>query len=160
MSTSSTTPRDAEHLRQTKCAEPLDSESGACVDVQPLRVQPACTQLLTLFLVELSNWRWSWTTMLLRGTVTPLLSLIALGVFARDSGKEAVLYVVTGNIVVGLLTPPLGVCLFVVAGVTGLNLTVIIRSVLPFLAVEFGVLLVVTYLPGVILFIPKLLGFL
>jgi C4-dicarboxylate transporter DctM subunit len=63
------------------------------------------------------------------------------------------------NIVVGLLTPPLGVCLFVVAGVTGLNLSTMIRSVLPFLAVEIGVLLLVTYLPGVILFIPKLLGY-
>ena len=41
--------------------------------------------------------------MLLRGTLTPLLSLIALGVFARDVGRDAVLYVATGNIVVGLL---------------------------------------------------------
>ncbi len=79
----------------------------------------------------------------------------AVGIIPLHFGLVMVL-----NIVVGLLTPPLGVCLFVVAGVTGLNLTVIIRSVLPFLAVEFGVLLVVTYLPGVILFIPKLLGFL
>jgi len=63
------------------------------------------------------------------------------------------------NIVVGLLTPPLGVCLFVVAGVTGLNLSTVIRSVMPFLAVEVGVLLLVTYLPGVILFIPRLLNY-
>ena len=75
----------------------------AATSVRPLRVQPAWTQLGTLFLVELSNWRWSWTTMLLRGTITPLLSLVALGVFARDLGREAVLYVVTGNVVVGLL---------------------------------------------------------
>jgi len=54
------------------------------------------------------------------------------------------------NIVVGLLAPPLRVCLFVVAGVTGLNLSTVIRSVLAFLAVEFFVLLLVTYLPGVI----------
>ena len=41
--------------------------------------------------------------MLLRGVLTPLLSLVALGVFAREVGREAVVYVVTGNIVVGLL---------------------------------------------------------
>ncbi len=63
------------------------------------------------------------------------------------------------NIVVGLLTPPLGVCLFVVSGVTGLDLALIIRSVLPFLAVEFAVLMLITYLPSIILFIPNLLGY-
>ena len=63
------------------------------------------------------------------------------------------------NIVVGLLTPPLGVCLFVVSGVTGLDLSLIIRSVLPFLAVEFAVLMLVTYLPSIILFFPNLLGY-
>jgi len=69
-------------------------------------------------------------------------------------------FVMVLNIVVGLLTPPLGVCLFVVAGVTGLEFSTIIRSVLPFLAVEIGVLLIVTYFPGLILVIPKLLGYL
>jgi tripartite ATP-independent transporter DctM subunit len=63
------------------------------------------------------------------------------------------------NIVVGLLTPPLGVCLFVVAGVTGINFSTIVRSVLPFLALEIGVLLLVTYVPGLILYIPRLLGY-
>ena len=63
------------------------------------------------------------------------------------------------NIVVGLLTPPLGVCLFVVCGVTGLPLTLVTRAVLPFLALEFCVLLLVTYFPAMILLIPKLLGY-
>ncbi|MBW1659249.1 MAG: TRAP transporter large permease [Deltaproteobacteria bacterium] len=68
-------------------------------------------------------------------------------------------FVMVLNIVVGLLTPPLGVCLFVVAGVTGLDFSTIIRSVLPFLALEIAVLLLVTYFPALILFIPKLLGY-
>ncbi len=68
-------------------------------------------------------------------------------------------FVMVLNIVVGLLTPPLGVCLFVVAGVTGLEFSTIIRSVLPFLALEIGVLLLVTYFPDLILFIPRLLGY-
>jgi TRAP-type C4-dicarboxylate transport system permease large subunit len=78
----------------------------------------------------------------------------AVGIMPLHFGLVMVL-----NIVVGLLTPPLGVCLFVVSGVTGLDLSLIIRSVLPFLAVEFGVLMLVTYLPSVILFIPNLLGY-
>ena len=78
----------------------------------------------------------------------------AVGIIPLHFGLVMVL-----NIVVGLLTPPLGVCLFVVSGVTGLDLSLIIRSVLPFLAVEFAVLMLVTYLPSVILFIPDLLGY-
>jgi tripartite ATP-independent transporter DctM subunit len=64
------------------------------------------------------------------------------------------------NLAVGLLTPPLGVCLFVVCGVTKIELGTIIRSVMPFLAVEFAVLILVTYFPSLILYIPKLLGYL
>ena len=78
----------------------------------------------------------------------------AVGIIPLHFGLVMVL-----NIVVGLLTPPLGVCLFVVSGVTGLDLSIIIRSVLPFLAVEFAVLMLVTYLPSIILFIPNLLGY-
>jgi tripartite ATP-independent transporter DctM subunit len=78
----------------------------------------------------------------------------AVGIIPLHFGLVMVL-----NIVVGLLTPPLGVCLFVVSGVTGLDLSLIIRSVLPFLAVEFAVLMLVTYVPSIILFIPNLLGY-
>lgn len=60
----------------------------------------------------------------------------------------------------GLLTPPLGVCLFVICGVTKLDLAYVIRAVLPFIAVEIGVLLLVTYVPAVCLAIPRMLGYL
>jgi ABC-2 type transport system permease protein len=60
-------------------------------------------QLGDLFLMELTNWRWSWRGMLLSGVATPLFSLLALGMFARDSGEEALVYVMTGNVVVSLL---------------------------------------------------------
>ncbi len=68
-------------------------------------------------------------------------------------------FVMVFNIVVGLLTPPLGVCLFVVCGVTGLSLPEVTRAVLPFLALEIGILLLVTYAPAVVLWIPRLLGY-
>ncbi len=79
----------------------------------------------------------------------------ALGIDPLHFGLVMVL-----NIAVGLLTPPLGVCLFVVCGVTGISLSRIIRSVLPFLALEMAVLILVTYIPAVILWIPGLLGYL
>ena len=64
------------------------------------------------------------------------------------------------NMAVGLLTPPLGVCLFVICGVTKLDLSYVIRSVLPFIAVELAVLLLVTYVPAFCLTIPRMLGYL
>ena len=64
------------------------------------------------------------------------------------------------NMAVGLLTPPLGVCLFVICGVTKLDLSYVIRAVLPVIAVEIVVLLLVTYVPAVCLTIPRMLGYL
>jgi ABC-2 type transport system permease protein len=60
-------------------------------------------QLYDLFLMELSNWRWSWRPMLVTGTIAPLLSTLALGVFARDAGPRALAYVLTGNLVLSLM---------------------------------------------------------
>ncbi len=65
--------------------------------------QPLLVQWWDLFLMELTNWRWSWRSALFMGVVTPLFSLLGLGIFARDSGPEALVYVMTGNIVVSLL---------------------------------------------------------
>ncbi len=68
-------------------------------------------------------------------------------------------FIMVLNIVVGLLTPPLGVCLFVVCGVTNMALPTVTRAVIPFLLLEFGVLFLVTYFPPLIMTIPRLLGY-
>jgi ABC-2 type transport system permease protein len=60
-------------------------------------------QLVDLFLIELTNWRWSWRSMVLTGMLTPLGSMVALGVFARDAGRETLAYILTGNVVLGLM---------------------------------------------------------
>ncbi|GCE45571.1 ABC-2 type transport system permease protein [Thermosporothrix hazakensis] len=61
------------------------------------------TQLFDIFLIELTNWRWSWRGMLITGTIAPLFSLLALSIFARDSGPYSLSYVLVGNIVFSLL---------------------------------------------------------
>ena len=61
------------------------------------------TQLLDLILIQLSNWRWSWRRMITTGMVAPVISLMALGLFARESGPEALAYVLTGNVVLALM---------------------------------------------------------
>ncbi len=68
-------------------------------------------------------------------------------------------FVVVLNIVVGLLTPPMGVCLFVVCGITGHPLSSIIKSVFPFILLELAVLMLATYFPWMVLIVPRLLGY-
>jgi len=60
-------------------------------------------QLVDLFLIELTNWRWCWRSMLITGTLAPVFSILALGIFARDSGPETLVYVLTGNMVISLM---------------------------------------------------------
>jgi TRAP-type C4-dicarboxylate transport system permease large subunit len=63
------------------------------------------------------------------------------------------------NLTVGLLTPPMGLVLFATSAVSGLRVETIARAVLPFLAVEFLVILLITYIPAISLTLPRLAGF-
>ena len=65
--------------------------------------QPLLSQIWDLFLVEMTNWRWSWRSVVMIGAVAPLLSMLALSVFARDSGLEALSYILTGNVALSLM---------------------------------------------------------
>jgi tripartite ATP-independent transporter DctM subunit len=68
-------------------------------------------------------------------------------------------FVMVLNIVVGLLTPPMGVCLFVVCGVAGHPLAATIKAVMPFVLVAIAVLLLATYFPPMVMIVPRLLGY-
>ncbi len=60
-------------------------------------------QFWDLLLIQLTNWRWSWRSHLLLSTLAPLLSTLALGVFAADDGVTTRSYIVTGSVVMSLL---------------------------------------------------------
>jgi C4-dicarboxylate transporter DctM subunit len=60
------------------------------------------------------------------------------------------------NLVIGLTTPPLGVCLFVSSGIAGISLERISRAMIPFLLAAIVVLLLVTYIPSLSMWIPQL----
>ena len=66
-----------------------------------------------------------------------------------------VMYVV--NMEIGLVTPPVGLNLFVASGITGQPLVAVVRAALPWLMVLLGFLIVVTYIPEVSLWLPNLL---
>lgn len=80
---------------------------------------------------------------------------VELGV---DPVHFAVIMVV--NLTVGLLTPPMGLVLFATSAVSGLRVETVARAVLPFLAVEIAVIMLITYVPAISLTLPRLAGFL
>jgi tripartite ATP-independent transporter DctM subunit len=63
------------------------------------------------------------------------------------------------NLVIGLLTPPVGLVLYVLSSVTGVPFPRVVRGTLPFLVPLLITLFLVTFLPGISLFLPRLLGF-
>lgn len=63
------------------------------------------------------------------------------------------------NLMVGLLTPPVGLVLFVLSSVTKLSVATISRAVIPFLLPLVGILLLVTYVPWITLALPGWLGY-
>ncbi|RPI06315.1 MAG: TRAP transporter large permease subunit, partial [Zetaproteobacteria bacterium] len=64
----------------------------------------------------------------------------------------------TMNLMIGTITPPVGVCLYVVCGIGNLRLDEISRAIVPFLLVEIAVLFLITYVPDLIMFLPAMFG--
>ena len=60
---------------------------------------------------------------------------------------------------IGHITPPVGLCLFVGMAISGLPMEKLVKPLLPFLAAIVATLLIIAFLPGIILFLPRLLGF-
>jgi len=67
--------------------------------------------------------------------------------------------VVVLNLMIGLITPPLGLCLFVAVGISKTTIERLSKAVIPFLLLEIGVLMITTYIEPVTLLLPRLLGY-
>jgi TRAP-type C4-dicarboxylate transport system permease large subunit len=98
---------------------------------------------------------------LLEGT-TILLVIVPIFIpTAKALGIDLVHFgvVVVVNIMIGLLTPPYGLLLFVMASMTRQRLSAIVREAAPFILAAILVLAVITALPGTVLWLPRLLGY-
>ncbi len=76
---------------------------------------------------------------------------VSVGVDPIQFGVIAVL-----NLIIGLTTPPVGVCLFVASSIGKISIDEVSRSVIPFVLVSILVLLLVTYIPQISLLLPNL----
>jgi C4-dicarboxylate transporter DctM subunit len=65
---------------------------------------------------------------------------------------------ITVNLMIGTITPPVGLCLYVTCGIADVRLEQISRTIMPFLLVEVAVLFLITYVPDLIMFLPSIFG--
>ena len=97
----------------------------------------------------------------LEGTTIILVILPVLLPTAQALGIDPVHFGVVAitNIMIGLVTPPYGLLLFMMTKIANVPLRDIVREVMPFLGVMFIALGIITYVPGLVLFLPRLLGY-
>lgn len=62
------------------------------------------------------------------------------------------------NVTLGLITPPVGVCLYVVSDLAKISFTRVVKATLPFFFTLCVVLLIITYAPGIVTWLPTVLG--
>ncbi|MCH4563918.1 TRAP transporter large permease [Halomonas sp. EGI 63088] len=88
--------------------------------------------------------------------LVPILHPIAVGM-----GVDPVHFgiIVIFNLMIGLITPPMGLCLFVADSVANVGLARLSRRILPLFLVELLVLLIITFVPGIVTGLPRLLGY-
>lgn len=97
----------------------------------------------------------------LEGTTILLVIVPVLIPTAQALGIDMVHFgvVVVFNIMLGLITPPYGLLLFVVARVSGAPLRAIVKDTLPFLAGMFAALILITLFPALVLAVPRMFGY-
>jgi tripartite ATP-independent transporter DctM subunit len=88
--------------------------------------------------------------------LAPILAPLAISVGVHPLHFGIMMCV---NLDIALMTPPMGGCLFIAMAVSRLSLGKIVKALFPFLLVELFVLFLIVYIPGITMFVPKLLGF-
>ncbi len=97
----------------------------------------------------------------LEGIAAMLVLVPILHPIAVSLGVDPVHFgiLVIFNLMIGLITPPLGLCLFVADGIAGVGMARLTRSILPFFAVEVFVLLILTFVPETVIWLPRFMGY-
>jgi len=97
----------------------------------------------------------------LEGTTILLIIIPVLIPTAQAVGVDLVHFGVVAvvNIMIGLITPPYGLLLFVMNSITGVPLKDIVRDSLPFLVAMIGALALITFVPDLVLYLPRVFGY-
>lgn len=98
---------------------------------------------------------------LLEGTTILLVVVPVLIPTAKALGIDLVHFgiIVVVNIMLGLITPPYGLLLFVMSRIAEVPIRDIVRDTLPFLFAMVAALALITFVPETVLWLPKLMGY-
>ncbi|NDR55489.1 TRAP transporter large permease [Aliiruegeria sabulilitoris] len=97
----------------------------------------------------------------LEGIAAMLVLVPILHPIAVSLGVDPVHFgiLVIFNLMIGLITPPLGLCLFVAEGIAKVGMVKLTRAILPFFLVEVLVLIILTFVPQTVIWLPRAMGF-
>ncbi|WP_431281742.1 TRAP transporter large permease [Humitalea sp. 24SJ18S-53] len=98
---------------------------------------------------------------LLEGSTILLVVVPVLVPTAQALGVDMVHFgvVVVVNIMIGLITPPYGLLLFIVAKISEQPLAAVVRDTIPFMLAMIAALMLITYVPELVLWLPRLMGY-
>ncbi len=108
--------------------------------------------IVLLFLLFVGTWLETGATIVL---LAPTLAA-AMTLIGYHPVHFGIVMTVTANI--GLLTPPLGVCLFAASSTGKISVEAIVSEIWPFIGAAVVILLIIALLPEISLFLPRLLG--
>ncbi len=86
----------------------------------------------------------------------PILGTIAIGMGVNPLHIAVIICI---NLVIGLATPPFGITLFITSPLAGVKLEQTVKEALPFIIVSIAILLLITFVPDLPLWLPRLLGY-
>lgn len=102
--------------------------------------------------------------MLILGTIMDMSAIILVATpillpVATSIGIDPVHFgaIMILNLGIGLITPPVGGTLFVGSAVSGVPIERLVKTLLPFFCVMIAVLLLITYVPGLVMWLPNLM---
>ncbi len=91
-------------------------------------------------------------TLIVGPVIIPLL-----GTFGIDVMHFGLL--MTVNLAIGYCTPPVGVSMYITGAMANKNIIFVTKAVMPFIIIQLIVLFIMTYMPDLVLWLPKVMGF-
>jgi C4-dicarboxylate transporter, DctM subunit len=93
-------------------------------------------------------------------TIAALIILfVPLLTLATNVGVDPIHFAVFAvlNLMIGLTTPPVGICMFICANIAKAPVTTVIRALAPFLLTNITILFLVSYIPALSTWLPSLM---
>jgi C4-dicarboxylate transporter DctM subunit len=99
---------------------------------------------------------------MLMDALPPIIILMPILVpVAEQFGMDPIHFgiLVAANVGIGMISPPVGICLFVACGIGRTSIEEVVPRLIPFLLILVATLMIITFFPSITLFLPRLLGF-